>query len=387
MKPVNLVYNPKGAADMGKSELDLASTATELTGVKEQVKAKEMEKIGEKIVISLLNKIQIKDNNWIKATLGGLLGGGSIASGLLQIALLTSFIYFSTVALDSILNGSLINFLKNNNIGILSKDIKKSITGTETEPPNKICGMKPSIFDVQDDFNKAIYQFGTKGTLLHFDAKIIDGNKRTCAPLLINKDKNNERFFSWREHIIPFPICFSPWSSAKTLEEALELEACILLLQKISKNSEFKISETIKTIFRIGEGQVLSGNDRDVLFNKLKMDYGLNLQVTNSEVESLLKKIGGIVLDGGAVRKANNDHFYTIPSELQEHNAKIKALITLIDEIEKPATATALAMARGDRPAHARGTPPGYFGFRIEIAISYCVRGNRLGTVWGNPSS
>ena len=335
-EPINLVDNPKGASKEGKYELDLASTKTEITGAAKEVKTKEMEKIGEKIILSLLNKIQIKDNNWIKAALGGLLGGGTLASGLLHVALLTSFVYFSTLALDSILNGSLINFLKNNNIGILCKNIKKSITESETKNPNIICGMEPSIFHLQDNFNKAIYQFGTKGTLLHFDGVIIGGNKRACAPLLINKEKGNQRFFAWREHIIPFPICFSPWSSAKTLEEALELEACIILLKQISVNPQFKINETDKSIFRIGTGQVLSGNDREVLFDQLKKDHNLSLQVqsTNSEVESLLTKIGEIVLDGGAVRQPSNDHFYTIPSELQEHDAKIKALITLISGIQ-----------------------------------------------------
>ena len=38
---------------------------------------------------------------------------------------------------------------------------------------------------------------------------------------------------------------------------------------------------------------------------------------------------------------------------------------------------------RGNRPGMAGGTPPGDFGFRIQIAISYC--GGMLGWGHGEP--
>ena len=372
MSVTNLVTDPKKARELGESELDMVNTSTDTGGARKEIRNKQIEAVSAAAQKTLLSRLSKHHDTLLFKVLGGLLGTGStFAAGLLQLALLTSFVYFTTLAIDQVFSGKLIDFLKNNNIGILTTDIKKPIQVPtlkggkstkledlpEVENPNKICGMIPSIFTpflrqndpsttaIGAEFNRAVCQFGAKGTILHIEGSILETTSVTVSPLFINKEAGKQRFHAWRQHIIPFPLCYCPWSSAKTLEEALELEASILLLKKCNGNPGFQTDESINTVlnsFSIGKSPKLSESGINILLSQLKKDHKLSsLDKTNPLVITLLNKVGEIVLDRGTVRPPSNNHFYTTSLELKTHESKINELATLVDADTEAASPTA----------------------------------------------
>ena len=372
MSVTNLVTDPKKARELGENELNMVNTSTDTGGARKEIRNKQIEAVSDAAQKTLLSRLSKHEgDNFLLKVLGGVLGTGTFAAGLVQLALLTSFVYFTTLAIDEVLSGKLIDFLKNNNIGILTTDIKKPIQVPtlkggkstkledlpEIENPNKICGMIPSIFTpflrqsdpsttaTEAEFNRAVCQFGAKGTILHIEGSILETTSVEVSPLFINKEAGKQRFHAWRQHIIPFPLCYCPWSSAKTLEEALELEACILLLKKCNGNPGFQIDESVNTVlnsFSIGEAPKLSESGINILLSQLEKDHKLSsLDKTNSLVITLLNKVGEIVLDGETVRTPSNNHFYTTSLELKTHESKINELATLVDADIAAASPTA----------------------------------------------
>jgi len=382
MSVTNLALDPMKARKLGESELDMVKpTSKDAGGARKEVRKKEIEAVSKSAQKTLLSRLsRHHEDNLLLKVLGGVLGTGTFAAGLVQLALLTSFVYFTTLAIDSMLSGKLIDFLKNNNIGILTTDIKKPIQVpilgkledlAEVDNPNKICGMIPSIFTPVlkeigpsktakgEEFNRAVCQFGAKGTILHIEGSILETTRVKCAPLFINKNEGNRRFHAWRQHIIPFPLCYCPWSSAKTLKEALELEACILLLKKCNGDSNFQIDDDVNDAFNsfniIVEDRKPSDSGINILIGQFKNDHNLSLNKTNPLVITLLNKVGEIVLDGETVRPPSNNRFYTIPSELENYKPKIQALAKLV---AASPTASPPATPSASPPATPSASPP-----------------------------
>jgi len=314
-QPISLVENPKAAAEAGFREQALVVGGNQSDAIRD-VADQQTEALTHSLHTDLLTWLHTAtkgNSEWIITLFAGVAGG--VTSGLLQLALLTSFIYFTKQGINYILSGDLHNFLKNNNIGILTKNVILPISSVTQEPEVRICGTIPSLYDEQIKFKEGIAQFGIKGTLVHVDRSIGRPDKVLCAPLFI--EKSTKRFHSWREHIIPFPLCYHPWSSATTLEHALELEACMSLLDLLKE--DYTIDDKVKNLLGIKELE--SAIDESIL-KKIGKSGPFSISGVKY-VPSLLERIKVIAFEGDAVRKPTNYSFYVDIGELSVEEGSI----------------------------------------------------------------
>ena len=360
--------------ELGAKEMAL-SPGNE-TGARQAVIDEQISKLSasaQQNIIHLLQKST--SNNTAFKILEGLVGSIALASGILQAALLTSFVYFTTIGIKYILSGQFTNYLKDNSIGILTKNIisplrKGDRVLNNPKPTAGIVSMQPSIFS--KNFETGLAQWGTKGTILHIDNIRHNVTSVKCAPLFIRGGSG--RLTAWKEHIIPFPMCYCPYSSAKTFEDALDLEACIFLLRKFKDlgrkttiTTDFTNMDILMKVIGIDVTESVFNpedpNDFDekdrIILKGLQFEgadiallrHSFQVGEGNKRLRGLLLKVGSIVFEGNKLRKVSNYHFYEDISSIKVVGPKMINIAKLLDP-EKIYEANLSDFAKHERESH-----------------------------------